>query len=71
MIYVLFILSIIYNYIRERDKQKYVREHTVIIKEKKWLKCTIQADLYALNAWRKICLLYDWKADGRNIILKI
>ena len=59
MIYVLFILLVIYNCIIERDKQKYVREHTVIIKEKKWLKCTIQVDLYALNAWGKICLLYD------------
>ena len=58
MIYVLFILLVIYNYKKERDKQKYVKDHIVIIKEKKWLKCTIQADLYALNAWGKICLLY-------------
>ena len=50
MIYVLFILLVIYNYIIEREKQKYVREYKVIIKENKLLKCTIQADLYALNA---------------------
>ena len=37
MIYVLFILLVIYNYKKERDKQKYVKEHTVIIREKKWL----------------------------------
>ena len=30
----LFVLLYIYNYIRERDKLKYVREHTVIIKER-------------------------------------
>ena len=34
MIYVLFILLVIYNCIIERDKQKYVKEHTVIIKER-------------------------------------
>ena len=34
MIYVLFILLVIYNYVIERDKQKYVRDHTVIIKER-------------------------------------
>ena len=33
----LFVLLYIYNCIRERDKRKYVREHTVIIREKKWL----------------------------------
>ena len=37
MIYVLFILLVIYNYMKEREKRKYVKEHTVIIKEKKWL----------------------------------
>ena len=30
----LFVLLYIYNYIIERDKQKYVKEHTVIIKER-------------------------------------
>ena len=34
MIYVLFILLVIYSYKKERDKQKYVRDHTVIIKER-------------------------------------
>ena len=29
------VLSIIYGYIKEREKRKYVREHTVIIREKK------------------------------------
>ena len=30
----LFVLLYIYNYKKERDKQKYVKEHTVIIKER-------------------------------------
>ena len=66
ILYILLVLFYIYNRIKEIDKRKYVREHTVIIKEKKWLKCIIQADLYALNAWRKICLLYGQKEGGRN-----
>ena len=59
IVFIWVVLSIIYSYMKEREKRKYVKEHTVIIKEKKWLKCTIQADLYALNAWKKICLLCD------------
>ena len=34
MIYILFVLFYIYNRIIERDKQKYVKEHTVIIRER-------------------------------------
>ena len=36
-LYLLLVLFYIYNRIIERDKQKYVKDHTVIIKEKKWL----------------------------------
>ena len=34
VLYILFIFELIYCYKRERDKQKYIRDHTVIIKER-------------------------------------
>ena len=34
MIYILLVLFYIYNRMKEREKRKYVREHTVIIKER-------------------------------------
>ena len=37
ILYILLVLFYIYNRIKEREKQKYVRDHTVIIREKKWL----------------------------------
>ena len=37
IVFIWVVLSIIYSYKKERDKQKYVKEHTVIIREKKWL----------------------------------
>lgn len=35
IVFIWVVLSIIYSYMKEREKRKYVKEHTVIIREKK------------------------------------